>query len=253
MKKRHFTDNYIIDPTHPVTVIMIGCGGTGSQVLSALAKMNYALLQLDHPGLQVTAYDCDVVTSANIGRQLFCESDIGLNKATVLISRLNRFFGTSWIDMPCEYNDRLANITVTCVDNVKTRLAISNNLNEMGKSRWHPYMAPYYWLDFGNTQTSGQVVLGSVIDVEQPKSKKFQTVAKLPLVTDRFDLSGVNEKDSGPSCSLAEALNKQDLFINSTLANLGCNLLWKLFREFGVDYAGLYLNLLTMNVNPIKL
>lgn len=253
MKKRHFTDNYIIDPTHPVTVTMIGCGGTGSQVLSALAKMNYALLQLDHPGLLVTAYDCDVVTSANIGRQLFCESDIGLNKATVLISRLNRFFGTTWIDMPCEYNDRLANIIVTCVDNVKTRIEISEYLNKMGKSRWNPYMAPYYWLDFGNTQTSGQVVLGSVIDIEQPKSKKFQTVAKLPLVTDRFDLSGVNEKDSGPSCSLAEALNKQDLFINSTLANLGCNLLWKLFREFGVDYAGLYLNLLTMNVNPIKL
>ncbi len=28
-------------------------------------------------------------------------------------------------------------------------------------------------------------------------------------------------------CSLAEALEKQDLFINSTLAHIGCDLLWK--------------------------
>ena len=31
----------------------------------------------------------------------------------------------------------------------------------------------------------------------------------------------VKEEESGPSCSLAEALEKQDLFINSTLAQLG--------------------------------
>ncbi len=66
-------------------------------------------------------------------------------------------------------------------------------------------------------------------------------------------MTKVNEKDSGPSCSLAEALSKQDLFVNSTLAQLGCNLLWKLFREGMISHSGLYLNLKTMNVNPISL
>jgi hypothetical protein len=61
----------------------------------------------------------------------------------------------------------------------------------------------------------------------------------------------VKEKDSGPSCSLAEALEKQDLFINSTLAQLGCNILWKMFRNGMIEYHGLYLNLSTMKVNPI--
>lgn len=253
MKKKHFVDNYLIDPTHPVTIAVVGCGGTGSQVLSALARMNYALLKLDHPGVEIFAYDNDVITSANIGRQLFCESDIGLNKATVLISRLNRFFGTSWVDMPCKFDNRLSNIIITCVDNVKTRLEISEYLDRMKKAEYPPYLSPYYWLDYGNTQTSGQVTLGTVVDIKQPKSKKFETVTHIPCVTERFDLSSVDEKESGPSCSLAEALNKQDLFINSTLANLGCNLLWKLFREFSIDYAGLYLNLSTLNVNPIKL
>jgi len=67
-----------------------------------------------------------------------------------------------------------------------------------------------------------------------------------------FDYSAIDETDSRPSCSLAEALEKQDLFINSTLANLGCDLLWKLFREGMIEYRGLYLNIETMRVNPIS-
>ena len=61
----------------------------------------------------------------------------------------------------------------------------------------------------------------------------------------------VKEKDSGPSCSLAEALEKQDLFINSTLAQLGCNILWKMFRNGMIEHQGLYLNLSTLKMNPI--
>ena len=61
----------------------------------------------------------------------------------------------------------------------------------------------------------------------------------------------INEEESGPSCSLAEVLGKQDLFVNSTLAHLGCSLLWKMFRE-GVFFChGFYMNLDTMRVNPI--
>ena len=61
----------------------------------------------------------------------------------------------------------------------------------------------------------------------------------------------VKEEDSGPSCSLAEALEKQDLFVNSTLAQLGCNILWKMFRHGMIEHNGLYLNLATMKVNPV--
>ena len=33
--KVHFTDNALINPTNPITVNLIGAGGTGSQVLPA--------------------------------------------------------------------------------------------------------------------------------------------------------------------------------------------------------------------------
>lgn len=46
--KLHFTDNHLLNPTNPVTVNLIGAGGTGSQVLTALARMNHALTELIH-------------------------------------------------------------------------------------------------------------------------------------------------------------------------------------------------------------
>ncbi|MGL5262335.1 MAG: hypothetical protein ACRC9P_08125 [Bacteroides sp.] len=71
------------------------------------------------------------------------------------------------------------------------------------------------------------------------------------MVTERFDLSTVDEASAGPSCFLVDALNKQNLFINSTLAQLGSDLLWRIFSEGMIDNAGLYLNLKNHNFRPI--
>lgn len=253
MKRVHYTEKYLLDPTHPITVSLIGAGGTGSQVLTSLGRINHALLALGHPGLYVSAYDNDDVSEANIGRQLFSESDIGLNKANVLITRVNRFFGTDWECIPELYGngqEEPENIIISCVDSVKSRMQISKAID--GKSGID-YQRRLYWLDFGNGTNFGQVVLGTLAEIQQPKSNKYDVVSKLKTVTELFDLSTVNEKDSGPSCSLPEALRKQDLFINSTLSQLGCALLWKLITNGMIDCQGAYLNLDTMNANPIKL
>lgn len=92
MKKIHYTDRYLLNPYHPVTVFVIGAGGTGSQVATGLARISVALQALGHPGLHVTVFDPDTVTEANIGRQLFSGSELGLNKAVALVTRINRFF-----------------------------------------------------------------------------------------------------------------------------------------------------------------
>ena len=67
----HFTDNYLLNPQHKITVNLIGLGGTGSQVLNALTSLNEALNAKGHPGLHVYGYDGDIVSAANIGRQKF--------------------------------------------------------------------------------------------------------------------------------------------------------------------------------------
>lgn len=252
MKKVHFTANYLLNPQHCITVNLIGAGGTGSQVLEALARMDATLTHLGHPGLYVTVFDADEVSESNIGRQLFSPADIGLNKAVCLTTRINRFFGLDWQAIPEMYTDSSlrANITISCVDNVKSRLTIHKHLKDV-KHVSDVHEKPLYWLDFGNTQKTGQVILGTVSKIKQPQKTEFETLNELSTLCDMFDLTQVNEQDSGPSCSLAEALRKQDLFINSTLAQLGCALLWKLFREVKIEYHGVFLNLSTLKTNPI--
>lgn len=252
--KRHYTHKYLLDPSHPVTVNLIGVGGTGSQVLTCLARIDHALQGLGHPGLHVRAYDPDMVTESNIGRQLFSTSDLGLNKAVVLVTRLNRFFLNSWEAIPDKFNnDNPANITVSCVDNVNTRIILHHNFKDGLHQSYIDYSEEMYWLDFGNARNTGQVVLGTVRPVDQPTIEGIETVSELKTIADLFDLTQVKDEDSGPSCSLAQALTKQDLFVNSTLAQLGSALLWKLISTGSIDYHGAYLNLQTMNVNQIKI
>jgi riboflavin biosynthesis pyrimidine reductase len=82
----------------------------------------------------------------------------------------------------------------------------------------------------------------------------YRPVEQLPLVTDEFkDLLNASElSDNTPSCSLAEALTKQDLFINSALANCGASLLWQLFREGILFNRGFFLNLQDFRTQPLK-
>lgn len=261
--KVHFTDNYLISPTNPIEINLIGAGGTGSQVLTALARMNHALNELNHAGLSVILWDDDTVTHANLGRQLFADSELGLYKSVVLINRVNRFFGTAWKAESIKFEkDSLkkmpkhaqASIYISCVDSVKARFEIAGMIKELNNGRAYRN-EPKYWLDFGNSQHTGQVILSTVGNINQPNSRKYETVANLPFVTEEFGdlLQESEDKDDTPSCSLAEALDKQDLFINSALAQMGCSLLWGLFRNGMTDIRGFFLNLKDLRTQPIKI
>lgn len=256
----HYTAPYLVDPEHPISVNLIGCGGTGSQMLAQLARVHISLRALGHPGFQVTVYDPDVVTDANMGRQLFSKVDIGSPKAMVLVTRVNRFFNLNWVSIASLYGTAAvksdaANITITCTDNVLSREVVSrlhNKAYDPDNEDWI-HKTPAYWLDLGNRKTTGQVVLGTIGHIAQPKKTKH-TVKYLPTIFGLFpDLKKHEDKDTTPSCSLAEALDRQDLFINSILAQYGAQLIWRMFRELKINYHGVYVNLESLNVNPIMI
>lgn len=260
MRKIHYTDNYLLRPYHPVTIFVVGAGGTGSQVITNLARMDTALQALGHPGLHVTVFDPDIVTEANIGRQLFNEADLGQSKAMAIVTRINRFFGSTWVAESCHYpphrqdkeNPKLANVIITCTDNVRSRLELWRYLKEYREMSVSNDKSPIYWMDFGNAQATGQVIIGTVRNkIKQPLSSEYMPVPKMNVITEEVKYSTIKEKDSGPSCSLAQALEKQDLFINSILAQVGCDILWRMFKEARTLYRGAYVNLNTLRVNPI--
>ena len=260
--KMHFTDNYLISPTNPITVNLIGAGGTGSKVLTALMEMNHGLVALGHAGLSVRLWDDDNITSANLGRQRFARSEVGLYKSVALINRANRFMGINWKAETVKFekdslgklpNNAKATLYITCTDSVQSRFEIADILKY--SNRRHHRDDPKYWMDFGNSQYTGQVILSTVGEIGQPKSEKFETVASLPFVTEEFGelLNQSEQQDDTPSCSLAEALGKQDLYINSALAQMGCSLLWGLFRNGMTDTRGFFLNLKNFQSHPLKI
>ncbi|MBA0885527.1 PRTRC system ThiF family protein [Flavobacterium undicola] len=259
--KVHFTDNYLINPTNPITVNLIGAGGTGSKVVTSLIEMNHSLIALGHAGLSVCLWDDDIITEANLGRQRFADSETGLYKSVALINRANRWSGTNWkaetIKFEKDSLERLpenaaASIFISCVDSVKARFEIADILKQLNNSNAYANR-PRYWMDFGNSQHTGQVILSSIGNIKQPNSEKYETVANLPFVTEEFPelLKQSEITDDTPSCSLAEALGKQDLYINSALAQIGSSLLWGLFRNGLTQYRGFFLNLKDFRSQPV--
>lgn len=228
-----------------VTVMVVGAGGTGSALLPRLMQLHHALLALGHPrGLHVIVYDDDTVSDANIGRQGFFPADVGQYKACVLINRLNQAWGTDWEGIPQRINksDRVgADIIIGCVDTRKARAAI---LGSMRNDK-------AYYLDCGNMENQGQVVLGQIGNY-----RLMNRWNRLPSVADLFPDAVNPELDKGddaPSCSVADALRKQSLVVNMAMATAAFNLLWTLFREGKLNYSGQFINLQTGMSMPIRM
>lgn len=263
----HTVPSYLIQPRHPVTINLVGLGGTGSQLLTKLAQIDWALRQGGlglgpHPGLSVRCFDPDEVTDSNIGRQGFFPPDVGLNKAVCLVTRVNRAFGLQWQAIPTAYNRSVinqgfhkANLVISCVDTAKARIEIA----QLQKTPKHDddQLRQYYWLDLGNARDYGQVILGTLQSIKQPRKriKNIPTADRLPTILDlyphleRHD----NVEEQGHSCSVAQSLASQDLCINSMIAEWGKKILWSLFKQMRIQHHGVYVNLETMTVNPIPI
>lgn len=254
-----------------VVVALVGCGGNGSQMLTKLARLNFALCELGHPGgLQVLAFDPDTVTQANVGRQLFSPADVGLYKCQVLINRINCYYGVRWEAFPEKYSGEIQSplgagtftqpdLLITCVDTAKGRRDIHGTLVNT-----QPYWTPAYWLDLGNKKSDGQVILGeppsklecgTVSSGEWVKGKsKPVPPSRLPMVTEVFpELLDANlQEDDAPSCSLRDALDKQSLFVNDHITTWAAQLLDTLFRTGQITYHGAFINLDSGRVNPLR-
>jgi PRTRC genetic system ThiF family protein len=237
-------------------VIVVGAGGNGCQMIAGLAQMHRAMIELGHPGgLSVTVYDDDLVSESNIGRQLYSPADVGLNKAIVAVNRVNLFYGLDWDAVPerfpktevLDYHCRPRragrfDLLISCVDTVAARQKIH-------RAMWKNHSSPTYWLDMGNGKHDGQVILGQPAKPSGPIPKQ-----RLPCVTELFPemLAPDFPEDDTPSCSLAEALTHQDLFINRAVSTFALELLWSLFRNGGLSYHGAFINLESGHVNPLR-
>jgi PRTRC genetic system ThiF family protein len=95
------------------------------------------------------------------------------------------------------------------------------------------------------------VVLGQVTSRRKVKDDAMRLPHIAEFYPDLID-SAAEDKDNTPSCSLAEALEKQSLYINPTVSDFAANMLWMLFTEGRLDTQGAFINLKRMMVTPLR-
>lgn len=221
----------LVGPRQP-RVTIVGVGGTGSHFAEAFARLQHTLMALGHPGFDVTLVDGDTVSRSNVGRQRFYASDIGLSKANCLVHRINLAFGFDWQASHAYFKaqslgqHRGPDLLVTCTDKALLRAAIGGHMAKKS--------CDTLWLDFGNGPAQGQACLGHL--------GKPTSGTRLPNVFDLYpELSQMERADrEEPSCSMAEAITRQEFPINQLVAQAGITLLWALLRKGGLDHHGYF-------------
>jgi PRTRC genetic system ThiF family protein len=194
----------------------------------------------------VTVLDGEKISATNCVRQPFSKSEIGLYKSVVLVNRLNIFWELDWEAVPEHLTENQPltrmDIVVGCVDTRAARSVIQSCVTRSSTVG--------YWLDIGNNSNSGQFILGEPLNFENRRTRnRLRTVADLYPEVVNTEL----EEDSLPSCSAAEALERQEPFVNTTLANLSLSLLAHLFRYGMLDHHGGFVNLATGHTTPLRI
>ena len=229
-----------------IRILLVGCGGNGAQMLMGLASLDTALRAISSRSLAVTVVDDDIVTEANLGRQPFYRCDLGNSKARTLTERINLAHGLGWKAVhgraPDAVDTEGTDILITCVDTASARRALGTAL---GDGR----VAPTYWMDLGNRASDGQYLIGN------PCRPKGNLKARLPTVLEAFpELADETlAEEDAPSCSVAEALERQSLFVNRVLASHALALLFDLLGRGSIGHAGAFINLASGQAVPIPL
>ena len=107
-----------------------------------------------------------------------------------------------------------------------------------------------YWLDIGNNAASGQYILGQPLNSQnRRKAARLRTVSELyPEIVD-----AAAGEDPLPSCSAIEALDRQEPFINQTLASSALAMLARLFRYGRLSHHGAFFNAETGRMSALPI
>ena len=233
---------------------LVGCGGTGSYVAESLARLAYVFKQVGK-NVNITFVDPDIVEGKNLGRQRFCQSELGLNKATTLALRYNLPWGLEISAIPDYFDPKLVKsywndlvIIIGCVDNSAARRSLGKTL----ENNRHAEIPRIWYLDAGNNFDSGQILLGSHNSLEEltphlDKFKKTGIMGALPSpVLQCPNLIELRPEELGNthlSCAELANLNAQSLTINQTIASIVTDYLFRLSLTKDLRNFATFLNL----------
>lgn len=197
-------------------IVVVGCGGTGSNLVPHLCQWAYGVQKKFQNKITIVLVDQDGVEKNNIGRQFFVEQDLGDNKARVLAIRYATAWGINVEYHPFYIRDAETLIKLLRPDEAPVRRyelpilvgAVDNNVARQKMDQAFRQMDTVAYLDAGNSEFNGQVVVGI----------RFDGQTYLKPVADYWPeiLTATDDVQVGGTCAVKVVKEPQNL-----LANLG--------------------------------
>lgn len=226
-----------------VDILLVGCGGTGSFLALHLARLAYHAREQHGLPVHLTFVDPDIVERKNIGRQNFCPAEIGKDKAETLARRYSAAFGLAITFRADRFNHKCLPISrrnhlvlvVGAVDNNRARMEIADALR---------HASGYWWLDCGNHEASGQVLLGNRSDLSRPEISPLGFCGGLPHPTVQHpELLEPHLEVAPESCADLTLRDAQSLMVNQMVAAHAAEFVSRLILARNLDLMALYFDL----------
>jgi len=242
-------------PQGSVAIYLIGCGGTGSFLAQDIARIAYHLNSKEE--IKIVFIDNDIVEKKNVGRQNFVESEIGQNKADVLAFRYNRAYGLEIVSISQKVQEifkseafpRKINIFVGAVDNTEARKFISQCVSDAGfgiggeDEYGRIFTKTTYWLDCGNENSSGQILLGNAKKTGKLKELAINLISSIPFP--HIQAPELIKKQPKPKLSCAEFAirEEQSLLVNRAMATFAAQYLYDILVKKEITKYATYISL----------
>ena len=229
-------------PAH-VAITLAGCGGTGSFLALALARLAWHCRESHLAELNLTFVDPDRVEPKNLGRQNFAPAEVGQYKAEALARRYSLAFGlqiryfdealqAAHLDRKTRYADDWLHILIGCVDTTAARRDIAGICNKWDGRLW--------WLDCGNHDQAGQVCLGNRAGVEM---SPLGFCVGLPLPSIQHPELVRKERRRKRNCADDLLAGAQSLMVNQLVASWAASYLYRLVVTHDLDVCATYFDL----------
>ena len=242
----------LVPTAKDVDIHLIGCGGTGSWLAPHIARIARLMAEKNSRKVRILFHDPDRVEAKNVYRQSFANAEIGLNKAEALAYRCAAAWGVNVVAVPKHFDakaavsdyDRHMGLFIGCVDNAAARRQIAEAAKS---STW----SQKWWLDCGNSQNSGQILLGrsGLLKNEFPFGIEGKCTW-LPLPSEQLPELLVSETEETPaantqnlSCAELALIDAQGLSINARMAAEAADVLLRMLVTGDLRRYQAYLNL----------
>ena len=212
-------------------VVLIGCGGIGSQLLDPLCRY---LAHRPEPRPLLVLIDGDAFEVSNLNRQACTPSDLGTNKAEALV-RVARNAGIACQAIGERVDEtnvgvivREGDIVLLAVDNHRTRALVDRHVACLDNATL---------ISGGNDETDGNVQLVRRRD-------GWSVDGHLVEIHPEIGEAAEGEEQREPGCQALAAERPQLLVTNLMVASAMLNALWQVVESGSVPYREVFLDVI---------